>query len=157
MRTAKLVAMLVLLAQIPASAAWGKDLCVYFDLFVIAAQNFTIPGKGKCKPLTGVFGLRSTVDSNDFTSAGDLVSGTVCTNTAKTALRIGFTVHPGSIGNGDTGGRAYFGQANIPLPELANGATALRIIEDDGDITTNQSLLPLTSVGPCQLPNLPVP
>jgi hypothetical protein len=137
--------------------AWGKDVCIDFDVFTIVAQNFTLPGKGKCKPLVGVFGVRSAPGADDLTSEGDVVSGTVCTNSAKTALRIGFTVHPGSLGNGDTGGRTYFGQANVPLPELANGGTALRFIGDDGTIVSSQSLVLLTSVRPCPLPDLPIP
>ena len=154
MRTGRFVVVFVLVAQLFASAAWAKDFCIYFSLFAIAAQDFTIPGKGKCKPLVGVFGRRDPL-TNAFTSEGDVVSGTACTNTAKTALRIGFTVHPGTLGEGDDGGDVFIGQTNIALPELAGGATAFRAIQINGSIV---ALGPVpTEVGTCVLPNTPVP
>lgn len=156
MRTPSRLIVAGALALALVTPAWGKDVCIDIDLFRIVAQNFTVPGKGKCKPLVGIFGVKSAPDADDFTTEGDVVSGTVCTNTAKTAVRIGFTVYPGSIGNGDKGGRAYFAQANVPLPELRNGGTSLRIIED-GRITVSDTLTLLTRVAPCSQAKVPVP
>jgi len=106
-RTAVLSALAVAFGAAPALA---KDLClnlpVVSGLVVYGFQEFTVPPKGKCKPVSG-----------ESTVLGWVLSGAACTTPDGSTLRLGFGAHAIS------GVTLFFDVGcNIPLPSLAGGS-----------------------------------
>ena len=121
----------MLMAPLKASSAYALDYCFYgFLEGPIVVPRFRPPSKGTCK----VYGAY-------YPTSVDVVTMTICTNTAGTALRAGFSQHPGSLGGGDTGGCFVDGQMNIPLPlGIGPGGHTYRAICPFGEIVTGLDL-----------------
>src|SRR5262245_45280403 len=128
----------MLMAPLMASSAYALDYCFYgFLEGPIVVPRFRPPSKGTCK----VYGAY-------FPASVDVVTMTICTNTAGTALRAGFSVHPGSLGGADNGGSFIDGQMNIPLPlgSGPGGVTAREI----NHLGVSMAYLPgLVTATPC--------
>jgi hypothetical protein len=77
------------------------------------------------------------------------VTITACTNTAGTALRVGYSLHPGSLGSGDDGDYFFDGQMNIPLPL----GSSFGVVSARGVSASAQSLVlyDTVTVAPCPL------
>jgi hypothetical protein len=54
---------------------------------------------------------------------GEIVSGTACTTSDGTTLKIGYVIHP----DGPTG-QAETGQIHVPLPAMTGGTATFRTI-----------------------------
>jgi len=108
------VAALGLLGTIAAPAL--ADVCFNAAGLEIVGHAFVRPGRGACRPFTG-------------TDAFDRVaSGTACTTTDGTMLRVGYTMHRNNS--------AYeSGQINIPLPSMTGGNTSYMNVTGAGTIT----------------------
>jgi hypothetical protein len=110
----------MLMASFVASRAYAIDYCFNAAGEILVAPRFRVPSKGKCKVVVAHEGA-------------DLSTLTVCTNSAGTALRVGYSRYPGSLGSGDDGGKFEAGQMNMPLPLGSGpGVTAYRGISAGG-------------------------
>src|SRR5262245_61005389 len=95
----------MLMASLTVSPAYAVNYCFSFNWpSPIVVPRFRPPSPGTCK----VYGGYYPADE-------DVVTITACMNTAGTALRVGYTMHPGSLGGGDDGGYFIDGQFNLPL------------------------------------------
>src|SRR5262245_13063028 len=93
----------LLLSMTIASRSHAIDYCLDTGGSVIRVPRFRVPSRGTCKIYAGWVGT-------------DIATVTACTNGEGTALRIGYTLHPGSIMGGDDGGYVEIGQVNNALP-----------------------------------------
>jgi hypothetical protein len=75
----------MLMASFVASRAYAVDYCFNPAGDTFVAPRFRVPSKGKCKVVAGHRGA-------------DLSTLTVCTNSEGTALRVGYSRYPGSLG-----------------------------------------------------------
>jgi hypothetical protein len=103
-----------------AGPSHALDYCLDTGGSVIRVPRFRIPAKAACKIYAGWQGP-------------DVATVTACTNGEGNALRIGYTLHPGSIGGGDDGGYSEIGQINIFLPLGQIGQASIRYIGPDGE------------------------
>lgn len=95
-------------------------------------KTFKAPGKGVCKPITGI---RLTFP----------FSGVACTNSTRDTLRLGFTWYA-------SGSTQHFA-ANIPLPAESEGSYTQFIVSTVGVGSASGS----ASIAPCDPSKQPVP
>jgi hypothetical protein len=107
-RTLVLVGALVVASE---ATVLARDLC--FDLPGIAGsltfvvKGFAVPGRNKCKPISGF----SQVE-------GWLLSGSVCRKADGTALRLAVAAHPLLV----SGPNPFQVGCTIPFPAMAGGS-----------------------------------
>jgi hypothetical protein len=133
------LAFFTMLGLILVPAAYAGDLCFTATStsppppeapnIQIVAQGFSLPGKGKCKSLTGF-----EIASFDQAIARP-VAGTVCRNAANTKIQAGFLVHPAFINPTPNDGgpedvEPLFLSMEVALPTLQNGTISFKRYSD---------------------------
>jgi hypothetical protein len=129
----------MLIAPLMVSPAYAVNYCFNLDFTgTIVVPRFRVPSKGTCKVYGGYLPV-----------SVDVVTITACTNTAGTALRVGYSLHPGSLGSGDDGDYFFDGQMNIPLPL----GSSFGVVSARGVSASAQSLVlyDTVTVAPCPL------
>jgi hypothetical protein len=115
------------------AAVATADMCVDFNGIDFIAHNFTLPGRGACKPLLGT---RLTFP----------FGGVACRTTDGDTLRLGLTWYsPFSI---------QHWHADIPLPDGTGGSGTQHVVSSLGVGTTGRSPV---SIATCDPRNQPIP
>jgi hypothetical protein len=136
----RIVAVAVCILAIAPPAASAADLCISAGgALALAGRKFSLPGKNKCKPLTGF--------DNDT-----LCSGVACTAADGTRVDVYFTCADRTINLF----RSFFYAFPLPLPSSNVGnVTYAELV--NGTPAAGSAPPGSFELGPCVKPYLPVP
>jgi hypothetical protein len=98
------------------------------DILVVA-QNFKVPGKGKCKAVVGFEVASATNEVPPHLQTTRAVSGTACLSATGDLLRLGLTLHEvydSRINNSSAVYPELSIAMDIPYPSLTNGQVQFR-------------------------------
>ena len=136
----RFVALAVGIAVAMPVAAFAGDLCITFGSNVVfAGRKFTLPGKDKCKPITGF-------------NHGDLCAGVACTAKDGTVVRVHYTCSEDQI----IVLKSFYYNFPLPLPSSNAGLATFSSI-DNGTVQGSSSPAGTYQLAQCAKPLLTFP
>lgn len=137
---ARIVAVTAALVVATSHAALAGDLCITIGSNVLfAGRKFTLPGKDKCKPITGF--------NND-----DLCSGVACTAKDGSEVRVHYTCSEDQI----IVLKSFYYAFPLPLPS-SNAGLATYAAVDNGTVQGSSSPPGTYQLAECEKPLLSFP
>ncbi len=137
---ARTVAVGAALAVAMSQAALAADLCITVGSTVVfAGRKFSLPGKDKCKPITGF-------------NHGDLCSGVACTAKDGTQVRVHYTCSEDQI----IVLKSFYYAFPLPLPS-SNAGLATYAAVDNGTVQGSSSPPGTYRLAECEKPFLTFP
>ena len=128
------------LVVVMSQAAFAADLCITAGSNVVfAGRKFSLPGKDKCKPITGF-------------NHDDLCSGVACTAKDGTEVRVHYTCSEDQI----IVLKSFYYAFPLPLPS-SNAGLATYAAVDNGTVQGSSSPPGTYQLGECKKPLLTVP
>ena len=134
------IAVAISIILITSTAALAGDLCITLGSnIVFAGRKFTLPGKDKCKPITGF-------------NHGDLCSGVACTAKDGTLVRVHYTCSEDQI----IVLKSFYYNFPLPLPS-SNAGLATYAAIDNGSVQGSSSPPGTYQLAECVKPFLTFP
>ena len=137
---ARIVAIAAAMVVASSHAALAADLCITAGSNVLfAGRKFTLPGKDKCKPITGF-------------NSEDLCSGVACTAKDGSEVRVHYTCSEDQI----VVLKSFYFAFPLPLPS-SNAGLATYAAIDNGTVQGSSSPAGTYQLATCEKPLLVFP